>query len=301
LKTLRDALRSEELTLTAELSLSPRQGPKSITEQARALAAVTDAIQIPDHRHARPHISNIAVAALLLQNGIDPVIQMNCRDRNRIALQSDILGAQALGASNLLMLRGTNFPADHRPRSTGVFDVGAIDLIATAAAIRDEAVFGDTKPAGAPELYLGTVATAFDPADDWEPEKLTSKVDAGAQFIQLQLCMDPDLLRAYMSRIVASKLTWRIQVLVGLAVLPSADAARELRKARPDSVIPAALVQRLERAADPEAEGVQVCAELLQEVADIPGLAGVALLTPGKAESIPAAIHASGIRSRADR
>lgn len=292
-------MRSEELTLTAELSLTPRQNPESMIEQARVLATATDAIQIPDHRHARPHISNIAVAALLLQNGIDPVIQMNCRDRNRVALQSDILGAQALGANNLLMLRGTNFPADHRPRSTGVFDVGAIDLIATAAAIRDEEVFGDTRPAGAPDLYLGTVATAFNPADGWEPEKLTTKADAGAQFIQLQLCMDPDLLRAYMARIVASKLTWRFQVLVGLAVLPSADAARELRKARPDSVIPATLVKRLEQAADPEAEGVKICAELLQEVGEIPGLAGVALLTPGETDSIPAAVRASGVRPRA--
>jgi methylenetetrahydrofolate reductase (NADPH) len=297
LKTLREALRSEELTLTAELSLSPRQGPVALIEQARVLAAASDAIQIPDHRHARPHLSNIAVAALLLQNNIDPVVQMNCRDRNRVALQSDILGAQALGASNLLLLRGSNFPEDHRPRSTSVFDIGAIDLIATAAAIRDGEAFAETKPPGAPDMYLGTVATAFNPADGWEPEKLTSKADAGAQFIQLQLCFDMELLRAYMARIVASKLTWRFQTLASLAVLPSADAARQLRKARPDSVIPSKFVKRLEQANDAEAEGVQICAELLQEIAEIPGLAGVSLVTPGNPASIPAAIHASGVRA----
>ena len=289
-------MRSEELTLTAEMSLGPRQSPESAIEQARVLAKATDAIQIPDHRHARPHMSNIAAAALLLQNGIDPVIQMNCRDRNRVALQSDILGARALGANNLLLSRGSDFPEDHRPRSTAVFDLGAIDLIATAASIRDGEVFMDTKPAGAPDLYLGTVATVFNPAEGWEPEKLTSKADAGAQFIQLQLCFDMEVLRAYMARIVSSKLTWRIQLLVGLAVLPSADAARKLRKSRPDSIISSAVVQRLEQAADPEAEGVQIAAELLQEIADIPGLAGVALITPGEAECIPAAVHASGLR-----
>jgi len=289
-------LRSEELTLTAELALGPQQNSEEMLEQARTLAAAVDAVQIPDHRHARPHMSNIAVAALLLQQGIDPVVQMNCRDRNRVALQSDILGAQALGANNLLLLRGSKFPEDHRPKSTGVFDVGAIDLIATAAAIRDGEVFADTKSAGAPDLYLGTIATAFNPADNWEPEKLTSKADAGAQFIQLQVCFDTELLRAYMAKIVASKLTWRLQTLVGLAVFPSAEAARELRQVRPDSVIPPALVKRLAQAADPEAEGVQICAEMLHEIAAIPGLSGVTLVTPGEAATIPAAIHASEIR-----
>ena len=177
-----------------------------------------------------------------------------------------------------------------------MFDIGAIDLIATAASIRDGEVFVDTKPAGAPDLYLGTVATVFNPAEGWEPEKLTSKADAGAQFIQLQLCFDMEILRAYMARIVSSKLTWRFQLLVGLAVLPSADAARKLRKSRPDSIISSAVVQRLEQAADPEAEGVQIAAELLQEIAEIPSLAGVSLVTPGEPESIAAAISASGVR-----
>jgi methylenetetrahydrofolate reductase (NADPH) len=296
LKTLSEALRSEELTLTAELTLGPRDGPEAVVEQARTLAELTDAVQVPDHRHARPHLSNIAVAALLLQNGIDPVVQMNCRDRNRVALQSDIIGARALGASNLLLLRGPNFPEGHRPVTTGVFDVGAIDLIATAATIRDGDAFPGTAPAGAPDLYLGTVATAFEPGDDWEPEKLTSKADAGAQFIQLQLCHDLDLLRAYVDRIVAAKLTWRFQLLTGLAVFPSAEAARELRKARPDSVIPPEIVRRIERADDEAAEGIAVAAEQLQEIARIPGLSGVTLVTPGDPGAISAAIRASGLR-----
>lgn len=296
MKTLREALRSEELTLTAELSLDPRTSPESIIEQAQTLSTATDAVQIPDHRHLRPHLSNIAIAALLLQNGIDPIVQMNCRDRNRVALQSDILGARALGANNLLFSRGVAFPEDHRPRSTSVFDVGAIDLVATAAAIRDGDVFVGTAPKDSPDLYLGTVATAFNPAEGWEPEKLLSKANSGAQFIQLQLCHDIDILHAYASRIVASKLTWRFQLLAGLAVLPSAEAARELRKARPDSIIPSSIVKRIEAADDHEAEGIAIAAEQLQEIADIPGLSGVTLVTPGEAENIVAAIRASGLR-----
>lgn len=301
LKTLREALKSKEFTLTAELSLAPGLSATDVVEQARVLAEATDAVQIPDHRHARPHMSNIAVAAHLLHNKMDPVIHMNCRDRNRIAVQSDLLGAQSLGVTNLLLMRGSKLPDDHRPLSTGVFDLGAIDLIATAAAIRDGEALAGGKPPNGPDFYIGTIATVFNPASGWEPEKLMAKADAGAQFIQMQLCFDTNVLREYMTRLVAAKLTWRFQVLVGLAVLPSADAARKLRNILPDSIIPPAMVQRLEQAKDPEAEGVQLCAELLQEIADIPGIAGANLMAPGDSASIPAAIHASGVRPDLDR
>ena len=170
MKTLREALRSEELTLTAELALGPRDGPEAVVEQAKVLAARTDAVQIPDHRHYRPHMSAISVAALLLREGIDPIMQMNCRDRNRVALQSDIVGARALGVNNLLIARGAAYPADHRPTTSSVFDVGAIDLIAVAATIREGDAFPGTAPQGAPDLYIGTIATAFSPTQSWEPD-----------------------------------------------------------------------------------------------------------------------------------
>lgn len=301
MNTLRNALRSEDITLTAELALSPRQSSANIVQQAKILAEATDAIQIPDHRFARPHVSNVAVAALLLQNGLQPIVHMNCRDRNRVALQSDILGARALGANNLLLLRGTSFSEQHTPRSTGVFDVGAIDLLATAASIRDETVFALAAPNGAPKLYLGAVATVFDPASSWEPEKLTSKADAGAQFIQLQVCMDPGVLHAYMARIVAAKLTWRLQFLGSIAVFGSAEEARQLREERPDSIIPASVVKRLEEATDPASEGIVIAAELLREIAAIPGIAGITLATMADPASIPAAIRESGIRSDKNR
>jgi methylenetetrahydrofolate reductase (NADPH) len=296
LKTLREALRSEELTLTAELALGPRDGPAAIVEQAKILAAKTDTVQIPDHRHFRPHVSNVAVAALLLAEGIDPIMHMNCRDRNRVALQSDIVGARALGLNNLLIARGTAYPTGHRPKTTSVFDLGAIDLIAVAATIREGDAFPGTAPAGSHDLYVGTVATAFNPTRTWEPEKLKSKADAGAQFIQLQLCNDLALLREYAARIVESKLTWRLQFLVGLPVLPSAKAARALRKERPDSAIRSEVVKRIEAAKDHEAEGVAVAAEQLHAIAGIPGISGVTLMTPGDPSLIPAAIDASGLR-----
>lgn len=296
MKTLRDALLAEELTLTAELALTPRQSATEVIEQAQLLAGVTDAVQIPDHRHAVPHISNIAVAAHLVRAGIDPIMHMNCRDRNRIALQSDLLSAHSLGVTNLLLMRGSKLPADHLPKATNVFDLGAIDLIATAAAIRDGDVFVGARAPEVRDFYVGTVATVFNAPSRWQPEKLITKADAGAQFIQLQICLNMAALRAYMTRLVAAKLTWRFQVMVGLAVLPSAEEARLLRKNFPDSMVPAAIVKRLKQADDPEQEGVQICAELLREIVDVPGIAGVSLMTPGDPATIPAAIRASGVR-----
>ncbi len=299
LSKLREAIRSQEFTLTGELALAPGQDADAIVEQARELKTATDAIQIPDHRHALPHPSNIAVAAHLLHNEIDPILHMNCRDRNRIALQSDILGARTLGASNFLLLRGSELPAGHRPKSTGVFDMGAIDLIATAAAISEGRVLtGGTEVAGA-ELFIGTVATAFDPPADWKPEKLETKADAGARFVQLQICMDADLLRSYLGRLVEARLTWRVQVLACIAVLPSAEVARKLRDVLPASIIPASVIRRLEEAGDAEQEGVNIAAELLQELSEIPGVAGANLVTPGDPETVTASVRASGLRSGA--
>ena len=288
---------SQQFTVTGELALTPAMNAPAVVEQARILASATDAVQIPDHRHALPHMSNIAVAAHLMQNGMDPVVHMNTRDRNRIAVQSDLLGAQSLGVSNLLLMRGRELPADHRPRSTSVFDLGAIDLIATAAAIRSEDVLAGGQLPDAPGFFIGTVATVFRPEPGWTPEKMLTKAEAGAQFVQLQPCLNMDVLREYMDRLVAAKLTWRVQVLAGLAVLPSADAARLLRKNLPDSIIPAAVVERLESADDPAAEGVRLCAELLREVAEIPGVAGANLVTLGEPSCIPAAVAAAGLRS----
>ncbi len=296
MKNLRDALRAAEFTLTAELSLRPGLNAHQILEQAQILSEVADAIQIPDNLNARPHMSNIAVASLLRQNGMDPIVHMTARDRNRIAFQSDLLGAQGLGVSNLLLMRGESLAKNQTPGIRGVFDIKAVEMISTAAAVRDgEALAGGQLP-DAPEFFIGSVATIFSPEDGWQPEKLAEKADAGAQFMQMQLCFDMDTLRQYMQRLVASKLIWRFNVLVGLAVLPSADAARRLRKFKPGSIIPDVVVRRLEQSTDSEAEGILICAELLQQLVDIPGIAGANIMTPGDTATIPAAINKSEIR-----
>ncbi len=293
---LRESLRSRDFALTGELELSPGLGSDELLTQAKTLAEVCDAVQAPDSRHAVPHMSSIAVAAHLLPHGINPILHINCRDRSRIALQSDLLGARSLGATDLLLIRGAELPPGHRPRSTPVHDMTAIDLIATAAGIGEGQVLTGGETIDDAGFYIGGTALAFHPKTSWEPEKLAAKADAGAQFVQLQVCMDVDLLQAYMAKLVEAKLTWRLQVLACVAVLPSADVARRLREVSPSVVIPTPHVKRLEESSDPEQEGILIAAELLRQLADIPGISGANLTTPGDPETIVAAIRESGLR-----
>ena len=296
MSNLKAAFQSQDFSLTGELELPPGMSRRELLEQAHILNDVTDSIQVPDHRHALPHMSNIAVAAHLLQNDIEPTVHLSCRDRNRIAIRSDLLGARSLGVKNFMLVRGAALPADHRPRSTSVFDMSAVDLLATATAIGEGRVLTGGQDIGDAEFYLGTAAAAFHPKDSWQPEKLLAKADAGAHFIQLQICMDVDLLRAYMAKLIEAKLTWRLQVMVSVAVLPSAEVARKLREVRRQTVIPRPLVKRLEEARDPEREGRLIAAELLNELAEIPGISGANLSAPGDPAAIVDAIRESGLR-----
>lgn len=278
------------------MGISPQMHADEIIKQAKALSTWADAVQVPDHRHLRPHISNLVIAAHLLKNDIDPIVHMNCRDRNRIAIQSDLLGAHSLGVSGLLLMRGSELPAGHSSEAKGVYDINAIELINSAVAIREGDVLAGENLPGEPDFFVGTVARVLREVEEWQPEKLSSKLDAGAQFIQLQICMNPVILQNYMSRLVAVKLTWRCRVLASLAVFSSAEEARALRKSIADVMVPREVVQRLEKSKDPEQEGILICAEQLQQVAEIPGIAGATVMAPGDPANIAAAIEASGVR-----
>ena len=296
MKTLRDALETEDMTLTAELVLNAGLSIDEIAVQAEQLNAVADAIQVPCHRNGQSHVSPVVVGAELQQRGVDSIVHMDCRDKNRIALQSDLLAAQSLGINNVLLMKGSVLPADYTPATETVFELNALELIATAAAIRDRRVRDGEDAAHAHQFYVGTVAKVFAPPPEWRAKRIAEKVETGAQFVQLQVCMAPDLLRDYMARLIAAKLTWRLQIVAGVAVLPSADAARSLREIIPDAVVPMTIEKRLEQADDPEEEGVTIAAETLQSLRDVPGISAVNVMSLGDASLVTEAIKASGLR-----
>lgn len=292
MKTFREAIQNRDFVLTAQLNLARESDSTAVLEQAAILGREVDALQVPDNPDARVQMTPLAVSSILLRNGIDPIAHLGCRDRNRLALESELLSLGATGVTSLFLLRGDDLPAGHRPKVEQVFEIGGRKLIEAARALAD-----DPSVPAVPDFCIGTPAMVFNPKAQWQPSSLLAKVDAGARFIQTQLCFDTAALRRYMTHLVEAQLTWRCAIIVSVATLPSAVSARWLRKNLRGSMVPMKVVRRLEQARDPEREGVAICAELLQELVEIPGVTGANLLTPGDPETVTAAIRASGLRS----
>jgi methylenetetrahydrofolate reductase (NADPH) len=293
MRTFREALQDRDFVLTAELNLARDSDAAVVVEQANILSAHTDAIQVPDSPDARVQMTPLAVSNILIQNGIDPIAHLSCRDRNRVALECELLSLGATGVTSVLLLRGDKLPENHRPKIKEVFELGGKKLIEAARALAD-----DPTVSSVPDFCIGTVATVFTPWAAWHPSSLLARVEAGARFIQTQLCFDMAALRRYMTHLVDAQLTWRSAIIVSLATLPNAVTARWLRENLRGSRVPKKVVRRLEQARDPEQEGVAICAEILQELREIPGVSGAHLMTPGDPATIPAAIQAAGLGSR---
>lgn len=283
----RDAARNEEFTVLAELTVQRESTASDVRQQADRLAPWTDGVQVTDNPYAWVQMSSLAVAAILLEHGIDPVPIISCRDRNRLALRSDLLGMQALGVTSLMLMRGHRVPKNHSVPASTVFDLTGRELINLAASLR---------PRDEEGFFIGTGARAFRPNRGWRAESLGARIAAGAGFVQTQLCFNMDILRHYMRRIVAAGLADECSVMVSLSPLPSAETARWVKENMGDSRIPPAVIDRLHDAADPAQEGIEICAELMREISEVPGVAGVCLLTTGDSEAIPEAIRLSGLR-----
>ena len=284
-----EALKTKDFAITGQLNLANAPDAQSLLRQGETLGPAVDAIQLLDSK--QPHISGLAAAALLIGNGIDPVVHMNCRDRNRLALQKDFLGAAALGVSSVLIARGAKIPKSARLGVRNVYDTPALEFMAYIQGLRQD----ENTPIPS-DFLIGANAEMFEPEDGWVPKNLIRKCDAGASFVQLQICCDMNVARRYMACIVAAKLTHRASFIMALAPLQSAEAARWVQANVKGALVPEPLIARLERASDPKGEGIAICAELLREAASIPGVSGANLLTLGDLETIPAAIEASGLR-----
>jgi len=281
-----------DFIFSAELPLKPNMSAPDVIADAQLLYENVDGIMLTDNQYGSTHMSTTAAASLLLGSAIDPILQLSCRNRNRTALISELLGARALGVSSVMLIEGVKVPKGFEPRPKSVLDMSTKDLIATAALINsDENLSG-------PKLNIISSGTVHSPQPGWQPEELTAKADAGATSVISQLCFDVDLLKRYMSNLVAKRMTHRMQFIVSLATLPSARIAEFMRDNRRRALIPPEVIKRLEQSADAESEGVAICSELLQQYEEIPGVRGVNIMTLGSVDTIGAAIQASGIRRK---
>ena len=289
-------LRAGHFVLTAEVNPPVSSDRSHLLQRAIPLRDLVDAVNLTDGASAHAHMSAMTAAGILTQNGIEPILQFTCRDRNRIALQSDLLGAATLGIRNLLIVRGDDPGAGDQPQAKPVFDLDSRALIETAVALRDRHELpSGRKMEGAAGFFIGAADTPLDPPADWTPVALKSKIAAGAEFAQTQFCMDTRIVGRYMRRLADEGITERLFILIGVAPLPSAGAAHWILDHLPGSIIPDETVTRLERAADPRAEGRRICVDLLHELSDIPGVSGAHIMAPRNPDAIAEVIAAAGL------
>jgi methylenetetrahydrofolate reductase (NADPH) len=300
ISALATALAGGRFVVTAELAPPVATDPAAFIARALPLKGVATAVNVTDGAGAKAHVSSLAAAYFLLQNGIEPVLQMTCRDRNRLALQGDLLGAIALGMRNLLVLSGDDPKVGDQPETKPVFDYNSQALLAVANQMRREhRLPSGTEIKGPTDLLLGGADLPIDPPPDWVPKSLIAKVEAGADFVQTQFCMDVAVVRRYAARLVDLGIAPRLKVLIGIAPIPSARSARWMKERLFGTIIPDAIVDRLDKAADARREGIRICAELMQQFAEIPGIAGAHVMAPQNPSAIPAAIAEAGIVGRA--
>ena len=290
MNTFQNAIRSKDFVVTTESFLKPETDGDSVRIQADVLRDAVDGVIVTDNQHGRLHMSSLAAASLLLQNGVDPIMQLTCRNRNRIALSADLFGAAALGVSSVLLVRGNRVPDGMDPRPKAVFDMTAAELIAMAAAMKDDEYLRSP-----PEFLIGGLVTPHGPQADWVPRKLIEKANAGAGFMLTYPCMDMALLRGYMKHLVSNKLTHRFPFIVTTAILTSADDAKWLRDSRPNAIMPDTIVNRIESAADPVREGIDICVEQIRELQEIPGIAGVNIMATTDLGQIPRVVSEAGL------
>ena len=295
--TLERRLQAGRFVMTAELAPPVSCDAADLRAKAAALKGLPDAVNVTDGAGARAHMSALAAAAILLDMGIEPILQITCRDKNRLALQSEMMGAAALGVRNLLLLTGDDPKAGDQPDTKPVFDIDSKTLIETARRLRDEGTLPTgRKVGGKAAFFIGAADMPIDPPAGWQPNALLGKIKGGAQFAQTQFCMDAGVVRRYVGALEQAGITKQLAVLIGVNPLRSAKSAQWMKSHLFGTIIPDAFIARMEQAADPEREGVRICAELIKELATIPGVAGVHIMAPGNDAAIPEVIAA--VRAR---
>ncbi|MGR3197754.1 MAG: methylenetetrahydrofolate reductase, partial [Paracoccus sp. (in: a-proteobacteria)] len=273
---LERVLRQGRFAVTAELNPPDSADPADVFEAARPLAEVADAINATDASGANCHMSSIGISALLTRAGIGTVYQISCRDRNRIAIQGDVLGAAAMGVRNVLCLTGDGVGVGDQPGARPVFDLDSISLLRTIRTMRDGGVFlSGRRITSPPRMFLGAAENPCIAPQDWRPERLAKKVEAGADFIQTNYIFDIPVFERFMARVRDLGLDKRVFILAGVGPLASAKAARWMRGNVPGIHIPDRVIERMEKAANPGEEGKRLCIELIQQIRQIAGVSGV--------------------------
>ena len=283
--------------MTAELAPPVSCDAQELWRKAAALKGLADAVNVTDGAGARAHMGALAAASLLIGMGIEPILQITCRDKNRIALQSEMMGAAALGIRNLLLLTGDDPKAGDQPDTKPVFDIDSKTLIETARRLRDEG----TLPTGARSTARPRSSSAPPTCRSirragWQPNGLPPRSNPARNSRRRSSAWMPAIVRRYVGALEKAGLTKQLAILIGVNPLRSAKSAQWMKSHLFGTIIPDAFIARMEKAADPAREGVHICVELIEELSTIPGVAGVHIMAPGNDAAIPEVIVAGRAR-----
>ena len=280
---LRESIGAGRFVITAEIVPPLSASADALLEEAAMLGSGVDAINVTDAAAGRTTMSSFASAALLAGNGYEPILQVTCRDRNRIALAGDLLGAAAQGVSNMLLLRGDDPKGGDQPDAQPVFDFETADLMRLARDMRDDGVLPsgrEIKPA--PDFFIGGADIPRVPDEKWSPEPLRKKIEGGAGFMQTQFCFDLDVARQYFNRLNDEGITEQVGIIIGVGPIRSAKSARWMNENLFGVHVPDATIARLEGADDQAAEGRAICVELIQGLQEMQGPAGAHIMAPAQ-------------------
>ena len=280
--TIEKRVRAGEFVITAEIVPPLSAAGTRLLEEARLIAGSVDAINVTDAAAGRTAMSSFAASAILANGGFEPILQVTCRDRNRIALAGDLLGAAAQGVGNLLILHGDDPAGGDQPDAKGVFDLDSKEVMLLARTMRDEGKLPSGREIEAPpHFFIGGADVPRDPGPDFNAKGLAAKVEAGANFVQTQFCFDLGVARRYVERLGDEGLLERIGVIIGVGPIRSAKSARWMNENLFGVHVPDDVIARLEGADKQAVEGRRICAELIEGLRDIPGVAGAHIMAPG--------------------
>ncbi len=276
---LRKLLVENTFVFTAETS-PPDSGNKDIiNDNVKCLEGLADAINVTDGAGAKSHMSALVTAAILAQNGIEPILQFTTRDRNRIAIQGDLLGGWALDIPNILCLYGDEVKGGDQPDTKEVRDLDTIGLLKTAREIKVNKMYpSGRKIEDAPEFFIGGADTPFKVSNDFDGSNLIKKIDAGVEFFQTQYVFDEDILKNYILKLNKLQITEKAYFIIGLGVIKSAKSARWMNKNLFGINIPENIIDRIEQSDDESLEGIKICIELIEKYKSIDGVKGIHLM-----------------------
>ncbi len=306
-------LRAGHFVVTAELGPPKGWQREVIERKAELLRGVVDAVNLTDNQTAIVRMSSIAAGRMLVELGLEPIIQMTCRDRNRLGIQSDLLGAAALGIHNVLCLTGDHQSFGNHPTAKNVHDIDSIQLVQMVARMRDDSRFqcGEEIVGGGPPLLVGAAANPFGDPFEFRPYRLAKKVAAGADFIQTQLIYDIPRFKEFMKRVVEMGLHQKVAILAGVGPLKSSGAAKYMRDKVPGMIVADYYIDQMtqaiegipkeEKAARSEAwrkRGLELCIEQIQEIRAIEGVAGIHLMAIEWEEAVRPIVERAGLLPR---